>query len=352
MDENCFNIYLIFFHIDVNMQSSTIFPIEQNYRSGEKIVQEVENLFKKESTNPSIGLDFSVLRITSEDKKIEDSTALKLGLMVFVIAILHIYSFVSGDSKRNPARHTTLMILGYTVLIPYLLKTSPSWYGYPMQIFVTVMILILDWFSFHEDMSRFSEEELCMFGNCRWNARITGHLAHIMDTLAIGIMTVPYIDDPKIRSVVIGAFVIYIAAGCKVIENMTIDGSGSDLRGKSEKDKCLQARIMRNSWRGALNDVITVLGIMLAWQSFFTCDQERCNADNFPLNQIKVLFEQLDPSAPKKMYYLMLVRVLIMNVGMVIIPTYMNYVNTSYQHGKMKAEEFGLPDCYDDPEDY
>ena len=132
---------------------------------------------------------------------------------------------------------------------------------------------------------------------------------------------------------------------------MTKDGSVSDLRSKTEKEKCSQSRIMTNQWRGALNDIITVLGIMLAWQTFFTCDKGRCESRYFPGNQVMGLFDGMKGSTSKTIWVLMLLKVLFIEFGMVLIPTYANYINTSYQHGRMKAKDYGLPDCYDDPED-
>lgn len=282
----------------------------------------------------------------SEDKK---DYATLVGMLVGVLAMFQVYSYVSGNSKRNPQFHTGGLILGYALVIPYILRTSPDWYSQPIQVFVTFLIVVLDWFSFHEDKSRFSEEELCIFGNCRFNARVTGHLAHIVDTIAMGLIIIPFIEDQNtIYAICLGLF-IYMLVGIKVIEDYTRDGSVSDLRGKTEDEKCRQARIMRDPWRGGLNDIITALGILLAWQSFFSCSDGKCDAKFFPANQVGNMFSDMSKEhVSKKMFMLTLARVIIIDFGMAIVPTYVNYINASYQHGRISSEEFNIPSCFDD----
>tara|TARA_B100000214_G_C23959274_1_gene624462 strand:- start:71 stop:1012 length:942 start_codon:yes stop_codon:yes gene_type:complete len=272
-----------------------------------------------------------------------------VGVLVAILTAMQVYSYFMGESKKNPQLHTGSLILGYAIVIPYILRLSPSWYSYPIQLFITLLIVVLDWFSFHEDKSRFSEAELCIVGNCRWNSRVTGHLAHIVDTAAVGLMIVPLLEDNKSKYAVVAGLLVYMAVGSKAIEDMTKDGSISDLRGKSEEEKCKQARIMRDSWRGGLNDLITVLGIMLAWQSFFSCESGKCDSKSFPLNQVTNMFEDLSKEqASKKLFWLTLARIVVIDLGMAIIPTYVNYINTSYQHGRMPASLFDLPSCFDD----
>lgn len=288
----------------------------------------------------------NVTTYENEDKK--DYTTL-VGVLVGVLAMFQVYSYVSGNSKRNPQVHTGGLILGYALVVPYILRTSPDWYSQPIQVFVTFLIVILDWFSFHEDKSRFSEEELCIFGNCRFNARVTGHLAHIVDTIAMGLMIIPFVEDQNTRYAICLGLFIYMVVGMKVIEDYTKDGSVSDLRGKTEDEKCRQARIMRDPWRGGLNDIITALGILLAWQSFFSCSDGKCDSNIFPANQVGNIFTDMSKEhASKKMFMLTIARVVIIDFGMAIVPTYVNYINTSYQHGRISSEEYNIPSCFDD----
>jgi len=281
-----------------------------------------------------------------EEKK--DYTTL-VGTLVGVLAMFQIYSYASGSSKRNPQIHTSGLILGYALVIPYILRLTPDLYSQSMQVFVTLLITVLDWFSFHEDKSRFSEKELCIFGNCRFNARVTGHLAHIIDTIAVGIMIIPLVEDENTRYTICLGLFIYMLVGMKVIEDYTKDGSVSDLRGKSEDEQCRQARIMRDPWRGGLNDILTALGILLAWQSFFNCTDGKCDAKHFPANQVGNIFSDVSKEhASKKLFMLTLLRVVLIDFGMSIVPTYVNFVNTSYQHGRISSEEYGIPSCFDD----
>ena len=225
---------------------------------------------------------------------------------------------------------------------------SPDWSSYSMQLFITILIVILDWFSFHEDKSRFSEEELCLLGNCRNNARLTGHLAHIGDALSLGLIIIPFIKDISSKIFVSIGIVIYTLVGMKVIEDYTKDGSVSDLRGLSEAEKCKNSRIMGDSWRGGLNDIITVLGILLAWQAFFTCNYGACNSSLFPFNQVPALWKDIHtPNESQILFFVTVLKVLVIDIGLTLIPTYTNYINTHSQHGSLPSEEYGLPSCFD-----
>tara|TARA_B100001989_G_C24528645_1_gene460235 strand:- start:109 stop:1029 length:921 start_codon:yes stop_codon:yes gene_type:complete len=291
---------------------------------------------------------FSDVVNTKVTERKNDYTTI-VGMLVGVLAMFQVYSYVSGSSKRNPQIHTGGLILGYALVIPYILRLSLDLYSQSIQVFVTLLIVVLDWFSFHEDKSRFSEEELCVVGNCRFSARVTGHLAHIIDTIAMGLMIIPLVDDENTRYAICLGLFIYMLVGIKVIEDYTKDGSVSDLRGKTEEEKCRQARIMRDPWRGGLNDIITALGILLAWQSFFTCTDGRCDTKYFPANQVGNIFTDLSKEhASKKLFMLTIARVIIIDFGMAIVPTYVNYINTSYQHGRIPSEEYGIPSCFDD----
>ena len=274
------------------------------------------------------------------------------GLLVFVLISLQIYSYVSGMSKTNPRSHTALVILGYAYVLPFVLRLSPEIYSYPVQVFITILVLLLDWFSLHEDKSRFSEEEICIFGNCRYNAKVTGILAHIADTASVALLVYPLLDNKKSKIYAILGFLVYTICGSKIVHDMTKDGSISDLRDKSDNESCRQSRIMRDSWRGGLNDMITVLGIMVAWQSFLNCNNGNCNASNFPFNQPKGLLKSMyDNDSKDKSWMLLAFKVLLFDVGLTVVPTYMNYINTSFQHGMLPSSLLKIPDCFDDPED-
>lgn len=269
-------------------------------------------------------------------------------LIIGILVLFQIYSYFSGNSKRFPRLHTGGLIMGYAFIIPYILRMSPDWTSYSMQLFITILIVILDWFSFHEDKSRFSEEELCLFGNCRNNARVTGHLAHVADALSLGLLIVPFLADANSKMLVTVGLVAYTLVGMKVIEDYTKDGSVSDLRDLSEEEKCKRSRIMGDSWRGALNDIITVFGILLAWQTFFSCNSGACNSGSFPFNQVPKLWEGIHAKTDSNvLFYLIVAKVLVLDIGLTIIPTYTNYINTHSQHGSLPSEEYGLPACFD-----
>jgi hypothetical protein len=268
--------------------------------------------------------------------------------LIGAVILFQIYSYFSGNSKSFPRLHTGGLILGYAFIIPYILRMSPDWTSYSMQLFITILIVVLDWFSFHEDKSRFSEEELCLFGNCRNNARITGHLAHVADAVSLGLLIVPFIADTKLKVLVTVGLIAYTLVGMKVIEDYTKDGSVSDLRGLSEEEKCKRSRIMGDSWRGALNDMITVLGILLAWQAFFSCNSGACNSNSFPFNQVPKMWGGMNVSTESKLlFFVTVLKVLVIDIGLTVIPTYTNYINTYSQHGSLTSAEYGIPACFD-----
>lgn len=297
----------------------------------------------------------SVKSVTFDEKSISvskknsptDRQKFIAGAMVSVIVGYYIYSYYNNIPATQPKDHISTIILLYAITIPFILRLSPEWYSYPMQLFTTFMIVILDWFSLNQDKSRFSEEELCVLGNCRMNARITGHGAHMADTLSLGLLIVPFIESTKYKLIVSLGFLVYYLSGVILVEKMTKDESESDLRGKTETEKCLQARIMKDTWRGAFNEIITFLDLLIAWQSFFACNNGSCDSSFFPFNQFLNLTKNIKSNSFKLMM-LSLARFLIYDLGMILAPTFADYVNTSAQHGLISAKSFKLPDCFDD----
>lgn len=264
-----------------------------------------------------------------------------------LVLSLHSGSLFTLRSRREPVQHTLGVLALYAVLFPYVFRTSEHWYGVPMQLMVAVMVTALDWFSFHEDMTRFSEANLCIFGNCRENARITGHLAHWADVAGLALILWPMLDSKDARVAALSGFAAYGVMGSAAIERSTRPGGESDLRGKTDAEKCRRARIMSSVWRGGLNDLITALGVMAAWQAIFTCKQGRCTARHFPLSLLSGHVRDQFSGSP--LLAVTLGR-LALSILMVVGPQYANFVNTSYQHGRLRADEYGLPACFDDPD--
>lgn len=260
-------------------------------------------------------------------------------------ASLYVRSLHTNTNSTNPSRHVLLVIAGSVVVVPYVFLTSPSWYGFPMQLTVGVMVLLLDWFSFHEDKTRFSEESICLTGPCRRNAMITGHLAHWGDVAGLVLLLIG--SDRKSWPAIVAGLVTYGIVGSRFIDRMTTDGSPSDLRGLTTEAQCRHARIMRDGWRGTLNDLITLLGVAAAWQSIFTCGDGRCSGPFAPLKIVRSVatdaFRDADTRCEKSISTMRVVVSLITTV----IPTYSNYVNTTAQHGQLFAELYKLPPCFE-----
>ena len=150
---------------------------------------------------------------------------------VGLIALAQTVVMYLGIPMKSPKLYVISSIAVYGYIMPFLLRTDQCWTSFPMKLFVSIIILVLDWFSFHEDASRFSEEKVCIFGNCRFNARVTGHLAHWADVATIGVLMWPYVQTSH-RNVMLllGGLGIYGTIGSKVIEEYTKDDSESDIR--------------------------------------------------------------------------------------------------------------------------
>lgn len=271
-------------------------------------------------------------------------------------------------NRSYPARYTICLLLAYSVLAPLLIGVSPSVTSLPFRIGVAVAVLLLDWFSFHQDLSRFSEVEACLFGNCRRNSMITGLLAHGANAVNLCLLAWPLVSThlPPVGRVAIAVFVgTYTLVGAELIVETTKDGSRSDLRGKTEAAKCRQARLMRHSWRGALNDLITVLGVLAAWQGVMAGTGSGGESKDILSNTSSAVSSLrasvVDPlrdavssasRAPSLSTLLVAAKVVLVDVGgTLVVPLVANYLNTSHQHGRTTAEDYDLPDCFDDPED-
>ena len=92
---------------------------------------------------------------------------------------------------------------------------------------------------------------------------------------------------------------------------------------------------MRDAWRGGLNDLITVLGVVAVWQPLADCARDPECAAGYALPG-----RLPSPAAAARALF---------TVATTLLPTYSNYVNTAAQHGQLRAADYGLPDCFDDP---
>lgn len=268
------------------------------------------------------------------------------GGLVLIYASVYVYSLHSHTNMTHPTRHVLMVIGGSVVTIPYLFQTSSVWYSFPMQLMLNTLVLLLDWFSFHEDKRRFSERNLCWTGPCRRNAMITGHMAHWGNVVGV---TTLLLSNTQLRRwpLIVPWFLAYGIVGSQFITHMTRDGSVSDLRGMSDDEKCAQARIMRDGWRGCMNDLISVLGVMVAWQALFTCGDGRCEGPFVHLSILRSMvtdaFDGVDTKGEKMLSSMRVASTIFSSVA----PTYSNYVNTSAQHGHLSAQMYGLPKCFD-----
>lgn len=253
------------------------------------------------------------------------------GATVAVVVALYMRSVLLNEHRDSPEWHVGTLIAGSAIAAPLVLQTSSCWYSTPLQLMMATAIIPLDWLSFHEDKSRFSEENKCITGPCRRNAQITGHLAHWGDVLTLAMLLTSRMKGKAFVATVLG-HIAYGIVGSVFIHEITRDGSASDLRGLTDKQKCEKARIMRDAWRGGLNDMITVMGVLTAWQTVYTsCENDDCVGVR---GHLKAHFGGSYSSG-------------VVKAVLLALPTYSNYVNTVSQHGRLRANEYDLPDCLD-----
>ena len=109
-----------------------------------------------------------------------------------------------------------------------------------------------------------------------------------------------------------------------------------------EGNRCSKVRIMSNVWRGALNQIIIVLGIMAAWQELIKFDKTSTNI-SFPITGA---YQSL---RPKKFSSPSLVSLSLIKVAIALFPTYANYLNTRFQ---LDTSSYNLPrECFEAADD-
>ena len=272
--------------------------------------------------------------------------------------------FIPKSNTEERTSHAEYYVYFYIVLFfilcPSIMQFFPDSYGTTSQICLAFTVLLLDWVSLYEDKSRFSEEKICMFGNCRTNALITGIIAHLGDVIGLALLIYGVFssnqngfNSKKIFLLV--ATLLYSINGVFQINQLTKNKSDSDLRGLSEDDKCKRNRIMKDKYRGVLNLGITFLGIFIGWQTIMETGNK---------------FTSFSSSGPNYIYdswYKEIMRFMINMKGetninqsrsfvniaktmfvilTAIVPTYANKINTSYQYSA-DSNELKLPNCFD-----
>lgn len=264
------------------------------------------------------------------------------------------------DKTVRSYTYVTVNIIVFFIVCPFFMQHFPKSYGLTAQIWANLSILMLDWVSLYEDKSRFSEAEECLFGNCRKNALYTGIIAHLGD--AIGVLMLLWLafsSFPNFKVMGGGLGIAYIIWGCWQVFQLTKDGSDSDLRNLSEEDKCKRNRIMKDKFRGALNLLITFLGVVVAWQVIMELgNPSKLKSDNSIfssfLTEAFYGIKGLNPMTSvntingidsRKVSYAKLANA-IFTLIIAILPTYANQVNTGFQYAA-DTELLKLPKCFD-----
>jgi len=281
-----------------------------------------------------------------------------LSVLITILLIISpyvVYKF-TRDEKEYSKKQTQISsyyvlsyILVFFIVTPYMLQYFPQSYGLTSQIWVSILVLILDWVSLYEDKSRFSEANVCLFGNCRKNAMYTGVLAHLGDVIALVMMLYGLFNKEKSHKLIFsGIALFYTLYGTYFIYDFTKSRSESDLRGKSEEEKCKKNRIMNDKYRGILNMVITIFGVVAGWQSVMdagnpTASLKKNNIFVSWMYELIKFFKGMMNSQGSTVVNLL--RSLFI-IFIAILPSLPNHINTSYQYAA-DPSELKLPKCFD-----
>jgi hypothetical protein len=280
----------------------------------------------------------------------------------FLFKHIFISKSKADDRKSHADYYVYYYIALFFILCPSVMQFFPASYGITSQICLAFTVLLLDWVSLYEDKSRFSEEKLCMFGNCRTNALITGIIAHLSDVIGLAFLLYGVFSSKQNsvnngKILLILAILIYTVYGCYQIYKLTKEKSESDLRGLSKEDKCKRNRIMKDQYRGVLNLVITFLGIFIGWQSIMEIGNKFSNNSmNIPtfnyihnswLKEISKFLKNMkgDSNINRSKSMVNIAKTLFV-ILTTVVPTYANKVNTAYQYSA-DPSELKLPKCFD-----
>lgn len=320
-------------------------------------------------------------------------TTFNVSLVILLVAMPYFLRF--WKHKYNPLSYVDSQtyvrrsIYAFIVVCPWIISKFPFLRNDKWQLAVAVTVLLLDWGSFLQDMTRFSEvigkndkgaiiteEEkidevstpTCVTnslfgGNCRLNAKITGLGAHIADAVGVGLLMLAI--SPQSRNVIIVAMALYTIVGGLLIWAYTSDGGSSDLRGLSDTKKCKKTCedgsspwdcLWSNDNRGWFNLVITFLGVLAGWQGIMQIawpegglslgDAGGKYKFNAVTGFIPHFWKFVTEANSENRSTMRVVATVAIAIGMGLGPTVFNEINTSYQYGA-EPKDMNLPACFD-----
>ena len=286
----------------------------------------------------------------------------------FIISILLIIFpnyilkyFIKDDPKKFYNYYVGLNIFAFFIINPWVMQMFPDSYTLTSQICFSVLVLVLDWLSLYEDKTRFSEENYCIFGNCRNNAMITGIIAHLADTIGLALSIYMILNESNNiiknngKIILLLSTLLWSIFGIIVIVKFTMKGSESDLRGLSDDEKCKRNRIMIDLHRGVLNLVITFFGVFIGWQGVMELGNPKSVGEYSHISIawieeiwkfLKYIIGNNNLNSVKNTSALVRMAKGMFVILVAIIPTYTNHVNTSFQY-YAPVEDLKLPKCFD-----
>lgn len=207
--------------------------------------------------------------------------------------LLHIASWTSTTriEHASTSRHTFLVIVVYAFLIPFIMRSTPTWYTRETMIAILSSKLLVNWLLFYQSAERFSEATVCTFGHCRITARWKAILKHVIDSIPLVLILADNQNTIwSARCILMLGFVVYIVQGARLIVRMTDDGSVSDLRGIPLEEACtVRNTRMDMHWRMSLNDISIILTLIVVWQALYSCRANpKCKSSSMRSSYIKL----------------------------------------------------------------
>jgi len=290
----------------------------------------------------------------------------------------------------------------YMWISGWVLSLFPSMVAPSVVVFTAIILIGLDSFSIYEDKSRFSEitgydynhkstpedphayslsgepakpwyfamqalssnEKYRDKMTGRKNALWTGIASHILDTATLFVAGLIFLKRDRFTNLTsqydfwLWVIICSTIAGIGIlwIYNLTKDGGPSDLRNKSDQEKCVMNRIMTDKSRGTANLFISFVAIIAGWQAIIGGIEGfyenptvfKTEWYKAPIQLIGHFFKsgmsKNDPILKKigKGF-----SKLMLTAGPALGATVMNYINSSFQFNSETDEQMNLPPCFD-----
>jgi len=324
-----------------------------------------------------------------------------VSLIVTILSIAPALYLIGFDDKTSLTPELSVMVVnGFLFLFMWIsgwgLSHFPCMMSASVILFTSIVLIGIDALSIYEDKSRFSEitgynfktgkasfaeddkqeppycaMQSLPFGlkwrkymSARKNALFTGISSHVLDVLTLWFAGFPFLKNEfgpgLLKSGNFWVWTIFCLAvaglGVYWVWNLTKDGGPSDLRNKTEDEKCKKNRIMNDKSRGSINLFVSLIAIIAGWQGIlsstegFNVDPHiiRANWYSAPITLMKKFFSAgIAESDTAFQKFTKGFSKLAGTAGPAIASTLLNQINSSFQFNGDTSAEMALPPCFD-----